>query len=101
MHPGNLAFFMEGERVIGLTPTYDMLPMYYAPQHGNLPPEPHRLPAPSPLHARVWATAEPAARDVWEAISVHEWVSAGLRQIAVASLDRLEQWRKVAAKLPS
>ena len=31
MHSGNLSLYVEGERVIGLAPIYDMLPMAYAP----------------------------------------------------------------------
>lgn len=32
MHPGNLSFTMRGTQLTGLTPVYDMLPMFHAPR---------------------------------------------------------------------
>jgi hypothetical protein len=66
MHLGNLSF-VPNRGMLTLAPTYDMLPMYYAPLPGG---EVHSCafePAlPLPHERAVWSQAAQAARDFWQ-----------------------------------
>jgi len=67
MHYGNVSLFLEPERPLRLSPSYDMLPMHYRPDvHGNLP-EGDFTPAPPPPEALpLWEIASAAAREFWK-----------------------------------
>jgi hypothetical protein len=101
MHGGNLSFFARGSRVQGLAPAYDMLPMRYAPQAGNLVKRPLELAPPLPADAPVWDDASSAALEFWRRVTRGPELSAEFRRIASANLDAVAAWRRVAALLPS
>lgn len=101
MHYGNLAFFVDGERLLGLTPVFDMTAMFYAPLRGNLPEGRYQPPTPSPAHSQVWRAAFAAALDLWQTAARHEEISPDFREIARESVESLEAWRDVAERLPS
>ena len=100
MHFANLSFFIRGEHLEGLAPIYDMLPMFYMPQHDDVRSGPHPLPTPLPIHAPVWRSAYTAARELWSAAALSDHVSDTFRRIAASNLDELEPWSAVAEKLP-
>jgi hypothetical protein len=101
MHAANLSFFTRGSRVRGLAPAYDMLPMRYAPQAGNLVKRPLELVPPLPADAPVWDDASSAALEFWRRVARRAELSAEFRRIARANLDAVAAWRRVAALLPS
>ncbi|MBI2343851.1 MAG: type II toxin-antitoxin system HipA family toxin YjjJ [Deltaproteobacteria bacterium] len=81
-HHGNIAFFCTGEIIGGLAPTYDMLPMMYAPQHHQLV-EKSFDPAPPRFFERaVWDDAVAAARDYWIQVQAHAELSDLFRTVA-------------------
>ena len=101
MHFGNLSFFIDGETLGGLTPSYDMLPMLYAPVHGNRRTTSFTPPTPSPGFAEVWQSAHAAARDLWSRVADHEVASSEFRAVARANVDAVDGWAAIARKLPS
>lgn len=84
MHPGNLAFFLQGTRMTGLAPIYDMLPMFHAPRFGG---EIHRrLYDPRSERSDFPSGARQAAAAFWEAVQGHSAVSADFSAVARAQL---------------
>jgi hypothetical protein len=100
MHFGNLSYFAQGERLKGLAPIYDMLPMFYMPQHGNMHSEPYPIPTPAPIYGPVWRSAYAASLELWTTVSEDIRLSEDFRKIAASSLADLEKWRPIAEKLP-
>jgi len=100
MHGGNLSFFSNGIRVLGLTPTYDMLPTRYSPQSGNLPGDPLDLLAPSPRDGPGWDSASHAAADFWRKVAGDSRISKAFRRLATANAERVGAWRKLGVLLP-
>lgn len=70
MHLGNISFFFEEERVIGLTPCYDMLPMQYSPSQGRINSSPITLIAPNPAGLTAWHRARAAALTFWQKVQL-------------------------------
>lgn len=91
MHLGNLSLFMEGEKVTGLAPSYDMLPMMYAPQQGHLLDREFRVYLPTPQEMVVWMEAWKAACFFWKEVSVASRISPAFQKIATGCLKALEK----------
>jgi hypothetical protein len=93
MHAGNLAFYPAG-RMLALTPSYDMLPMLYAPSRGGEVPVPAFDPQlPLPGHEKAWlAAASPAGR-FWEACGGNDLISAPFRDICRRNAERVSELR--------
>lgn len=83
MHPGNLSLRLDGARILGLAPIYDMLPMHDAPLHGGeLPPQVWRAPE------REGAPgARAAARAFWASVAEDPRVSDDYRREASRRAD--------------
>lgn len=89
MHPGNVSFFCEGEKIISLAPTYDMLPMMYAPQQNQLVARTFD-PAPSKVFERyVWNDAVAAARYFWSEVQRHSQISDEFKTLTVDNESKL------------
>ncbi|WP_157268853.1 type II toxin-antitoxin system HipA family toxin YjjJ [Azohydromonas aeria] len=81
MHDGNLSF-MPGGPGLRLAPSYDMLPMLYAPQRGvELPEKNFRPQLPLPGEREFWQQAAAAAVEFWNGASGDGRISAGFRRI--------------------
>lgn len=77
MHDGNLAF----RPGLTLAPTYDMLPMAYAPMRGGeLPNREFSPDAPLPAEASIWRQAAEAAFHFWKLCSEDARISADFRR---------------------
>jgi hypothetical protein len=100
MHPGNLAFFIRGTRVLELAPVYDMLPMLYSAGLSEAADSPLNLASPAPADADVWQEVSAAARDFWQALANEQRVTNGFRRIARANLAGVEAYRIAAKRLP-
>jgi hypothetical protein len=98
MHAGNLAFYPAGE-MLALAPSYDMLPMLYAPSRGGEVPAPAYDPQlPLPGHERTWLAAASAAVRFWEACGGNDLISAAFRGICGRNAERVAALRaRVAA----
>lgn len=81
MHDGNLSFIL-GSLGLRLAPSYDMLPMLYAPQRGvELPEKNFRPPLPLPREREIWQQAATAAVAFWNKASGDHRISDGFRRI--------------------
>ncbi|MBX9834452.1 MAG: type II toxin-antitoxin system HipA family toxin YjjJ [Burkholderiaceae bacterium] len=82
-HYGNISLVLRGDDW-ALSPTYDMLPMLYAPVGGELVPRDFASRPLQPTAATLgeWAEARGLALVFWKAAAADERVSAGFRAIA-------------------
>ncbi|TMH59351.1 MAG: hypothetical protein E6H53_08220 [Betaproteobacteria bacterium] len=95
MHLGNLSFHVD--HTLRLAPTYDMLPMAYAPLAGGEVPIRDYTPAlPLPSQQATWLAACAIAIDFWNGASLDTRISGPFRVICRANAARL---RDVAEKL--
>jgi len=79
MHLGNLSFVPQAGRLV-LAPSYDMLPMAFAPLPGGEVPALHWAPElPPPAQAAVWQEAAAAALAFWQQAAADGRISAGFR----------------------
>lgn len=74
-HHGNISFFCDGEKIKGLAPVYDMLPMMYAPQQNQLVPRPFNPESKKFSEISVWNDALIAAQDFWSLVRHHSQIS--------------------------
>lgn len=94
MHFGNLAFFLEPELPLRLAPTYDMLPMLWAPRPGDATPAPEFTPlAPMPQELELWPEAAKMAEDFWQRLEADARVSENFRPLAAAALRAVRTLR--------
>jgi len=82
MHGGNLSFFFEDEKILGLSPIYDMLPMKYSPIQEKISYEPIRLIAPRPSDIEIWKEATALAIRYWRLIQETKEFSLAFIEIA-------------------
>lgn len=99
MHMGNLAFYTTVPRIDALAPTYDMLPMLYAPVQNQLPARTFEVPVPSPELASVWDSAWHAARAFWKTVSEDERISPAFRTIALRNRSTVERASALGRRL--
>ena len=89
MHTGNLSFVPQGR--LALAPTYDMLPMLYAPlPGGELPTRGFEPVLPLPPQRAAWAAACRAALAFWDRAADDERISAAFRRVCAANATRLQ-----------
>jgi hypothetical protein len=100
MHPANLSFFTRGTTATGLAPAYDMLPMMYAPQGGQLIDRELSGIVPRPDESDIWEDACRAAATFWLAVSREPLVSEDFQKIARANAIEVESLRGLGRMLP-
>lgn len=102
MHGGNLSFFFERERITGLTPIYDMLPMKYAPIQERLSSDTISPPAPSPANIAIWERAKKLAIRYWQQVQATPGFASAFIEIAQRNerylLDRFPLWEDTGDK---
>lgn len=89
-HPGNLAFYRKEIPPFALAPVYDMLPMLYYPQYGQLLTPPFHPTLPSPEAVRNWKGACDAAEDFWRMASSHPEISKEFQKIAKENTAKIQ-----------
>ena len=99
-HFGNLSFFIDGTKVTGLAPIYDMLPVHYAPRGGELQVSMHPFPLPSPAWGDVAEEALDLADVFWRRIQNSDGVDEGLQRAAAESIQELQRLRAAFIHLP-
>ena len=83
MHLGNLAFFLSDTLPFRLTPSYDMLPMLWAPgAQGELIERRFAPQPPIPSMAVAWRTAAELAKNFWQQLAEDPRLSPAFAQIA-------------------
>ena len=88
-HFGNVTLFDRHEGLFDLAPVYDMLPMLFAPQDGQLVA---RQFEPGPARAEwlsVWTRARALAEVYWGRLAQESRMSADFQQLSATSLDML------------
>lgn len=94
-HYGNISLLLEGSQNGGdwaLSPTYDMLPMFYAPVGGELVQRDFAAKSkPQPTSATLpeWPRALALANEFWKTVSADERISAAFRTIAAENSVKL------------
>lgn len=94
MHLGNLSFRPQ-QGTLQLAPSYDMLPMLYAPlAGGEVPPRQFEPPLPLPRQQQTWLTACHAAIGFWLEAAEDSRITDDFRQTARANGHRLMELRE-------
>ena len=89
MHDGNLSFF-PGLR---LAPTYDMLPMLYAPERGvELAASTFNPPLPVPAERNSWNVALRAAQRFWGEAAADGRITPDFRRVCAANAEHLRTY---------
>ncbi len=88
-HHGNLSFFCTGEKICGLTPVYDMLPMLYAPQQNQLVARTFDPAPPKLFELPVWSDAVAAAREFWARVQSHAQISREFKKMTIKNEEKL------------
>lgn len=101
MHAANLSFFSQKTKIINLAPTYDMLPMMYAPSHSSLIDRPFEPPPPNPQNAVIWKKSHLAAVDFWNEVAGHGDVSSDFKSIANVNVEKVASLEKLYKLLPT
>lgn len=91
-HYGNISLLLEGDDW-RLSPTYDMLPMLYAPVNGELVPRDFSA---RPLHPTAhtlgeWPRARELALDFWASVAGDGRISSGFRETAQHNRDSVSR----------
>ena len=90
MHTGNLSFVPQG--TLALAPTYDMVPMLYAPlPGGEIAKRVFDPPLPLPPQRAVWAAAHTAAMIFWTRAALDTRISETFRRTCATNVEQLHQ----------
>ncbi len=91
MHGGNLGFFCSAEG-FSLAPSYDQLPMRYAPLAGGEVTSAPLVPSlPLPLELEAWLRAAPRALDFWGTAAADVRISTAFRALCADNAARLQR----------
>jgi hypothetical protein len=82
MHLGNASFLVLGPMQFELAPSYDMLPMFYAPVRDEVPDRVFTPPAPAAAHADQWHAARTVAAVFWQRLAADTRASTPFRTLA-------------------
>ena len=90
MHTGNLSFVPQG--TLALAPTYDMLPMLYAPlPGGEVPVRSFEPLLPLPPQRPVWSATCTAACLFWTQASLDARIGEAFRRTCAANAQHLQR----------
>ena len=89
-HYGNISLVLKGDDW-ALSPTYDMLPMLYAPIGGELVPRDFgsRPILPTAATLGEWAEAKVLALHFWQAAAADDRISLGFRALAAENFSHI------------
>jgi hypothetical protein len=88
-HFGNLAFYDRYDGRFDLAPIYDMLPMLFAPEHGQIVPREFSPPDPTSETLRVYGRARMLADEFWSLSARDSRISQAFRDISHACGEAL------------
>lgn len=92
MHPGNLSFYLGSTVPLHLAPSYDMLPMLWAPLAGGEIVERTLTPLPPvPRQTADWLIAAPWALTFWRRLAADSRLSPDFLPIAERSAETVER----------
>ncbi len=86
-HFGNLSFLLTDELPLRVTPSYDMLPMLWAPgAHGEITQRSLAPARPKPAEQEAWSVTREWALDFWQRVRDDTRVSKNFRKIALDAI---------------
>jgi hypothetical protein len=90
-HYGNISLLLKNDDWF-LSPTYDMLPMLYAPINGEVVEQDFAKRPLQPTTATLaeWAQAKDLAMAFWDTAAAHALISEGFKAIAAKNLQTLQ-----------
>jgi hypothetical protein len=95
MHFGNLAFYLSDTLPLRLAPTYDMLPMLWAPVPGQATPTPTFSPTvPLPGEMPIWSEASAWAAEFWQRVATDPLLSPDFATHARMAGEWVERMRR-------
>jgi DNA-binding transcriptional ArsR family regulator len=86
-HFGNLALLDRYDGRFTLAPVYDMLPMLFAPQDGQVIERRFNPPDPTAETLALWPQARELARGYWQRLVADERLSPEFRDLCAAATD--------------
>ncbi|MBN1961355.1 MAG: type II toxin-antitoxin system HipA family toxin YjjJ [Deltaproteobacteria bacterium] len=89
-HFGNVTLLPQGAD-FELAPMYDVLPMLFAPQSGELVERIYELPLATPGQFEAWQRALPVAAAFWETAAIDTRISAAFRKLAASCADIVQR----------
>jgi DNA-binding Lrp family transcriptional regulator len=89
-HYGNISLLLEGDDWV-LSPTYDMLPMLYAPVASEIVPRTVAARHPTAATLAVWPRAVALAQAFWAAVQADARISRDFQAIAALNLDQISR----------
>jgi hypothetical protein len=93
-HFGNVSFFDHHQGIFELAPVYDMLPMLFAPQEGQLVVRQFDPVPATAAWLAVWAGACKLAEVYWDRVAQEPRVSADFHQLSAQSLSVLRAMQR-------
>jgi HipA-like C-terminal domain len=93
-HFGNVSLFDHHQGIFELAPVYDMLPMLFAPQDGQIVARQFDSVPATAAWLAVWAGACKLAEVYWDRIAQEPRVSAEFRQFSAQSLSVLQKMQR-------
>lgn len=81
MHLGNLSFTVKYDH-FALLPIYDMLPMIYAPERGEIIPRQLNIPVKPMKYLEEWRQTGGQALNYWEKLAGNKIISNNFRELA-------------------
>jgi hypothetical protein len=96
-HFGNVTLFDDYQGKFELAPVYDMLPMLFAPQDGQLVARQFELVPARAEWLAVWASARTFAEIYWDRIAQEPRISADFRHLGTQSLVLLRSMSRRGA----
>lgn len=88
-HFGNVMLFDDYAGSFELAPAYDMLPMLFAPQDGQIVARRFEPPAPTAAWLSVWTRARALAEGYWNRLAQDPRMSAEFRELSAQCLAAL------------
>lgn len=89
-HFGNLAFYDRYDGRFNLAPIYDMLPMLFAPEHGQIVPRVFSPPDPTAETLRAYGHARALANEFWRLSAEDQRISEDFRNICRACGETIQ-----------
>jgi hypothetical protein len=100
-HFGNVTLFDRYDGPFELAPIYDMLPMLFAPQDGQLVPRQFEPTPPRAEWLAVWQRARMLAEEYWSRITKDPRISRDFQQLAAHAQGLLQAVPRRAAPIPA
>lgn len=95
MHFGNLSLWLNDALPFRITPSYDMLPMLWAPgPQGELVERVFSPLPPAPAALDAWRAAFQLALEFWQNLAADDQLSAEFKRFAWSALDTLDKLRR-------